>query len=137
MPSVVDMVQHPHKNFAETCMHCDETSPLGEQCCGMCVFEYSCTEQQTEALLARLAAMNIDLSTTTPATMFDAMKGRSVWLVGDSQMKFFYTALECFLADYAVTAQRSLPFPGNDALNFLMRRGDDYNIFWWVKGCFG
>ena len=130
VPAVIDMVANPHKNFAETCMHCDESSPLGEQCCGMCIFEYSCTEAQTQALLARLTAMNIDLSSTTPATLFDAIKGRSVWLVGDSQMKFFYTGLECFLADYAVTAQRSLPFPGNDGLNFLMRRGDDYNIFW-------
>ncbi|KAK9861076.1 hypothetical protein WJX84_009793 [Apatococcus fuscideae] len=135
VPPVIDMVQNPHKSFPETCIHCDEHSPLGEQCCGMCVFENTCTEEQTDALLSRLASMNIDLSSVTPATLFDTMKGRSVWLVGDSQMKYFYTSLECFLADYAMTPQRSLPFPDNDALNVMMRRGTDYNIFWDNSKC--
>ena len=98
----------------------------------MCIFEYTCSAKQTELLLAKLESMGIDLSGVTPATLFEAIRGRSVWLVGDSQMKFFYTALECFLADFSITNQRSLPFPGNEGLNYLMRKGDDYNIFWWA-----
>ena len=127
---MIDMVHNPPKTFADTCMHCDENSSLGQQCCGMCIFEYTCTETQTERLLEKLAAMGIDLSAVTPATFFEAIKGRSVWIVGDSQMKFFYTALECFLGAFTITNERSMPFPGNDGLNYLMRRGDDYNIFW-------
>lgn len=82
------------------------------------------------ALLQQLATMNIDLSNLTPAALFDAIKGRSLWIVGDSQMKYLYTSVECFLAEYAISVQRSLPFPGNDSLNAMMRRGSDRNVFW-------
>ncbi len=82
------------------------------------------------ALLQQLAAMNIDLSTITPAGFFEAIKGRSLWIVGDSQMKYFYTSVECFLAEYALSVQRSLPFPDDQNLNNMMRRGSDRNIFW-------
>ena len=126
LPALFDMVKNPHRT--ETCAHCDPNHVLGHQCCGLCYFEDVCTDAQTAFLLAKLGAMNIDLSGFTPDIFFEAIKGRSVWLVGDSQTRNFYGSLECFMADYTITVERSLPFPGQDALNTMMRRGLDFNI---------
>ncbi|KAK9825999.1 hypothetical protein WJX74_003991 [Apatococcus lobatus] len=71
----------------------------------------------------------MELSTLTPEQLYKSITGRSLWLVGDSQMRHFYTSIECFLAPFTPSIGRSMPFRGNDTLNAMMRRGTDFNIW--------
>ena len=121
------MVKYPFKT--DTCSYCDDRHPLGDQCCGLCRFEEVCDAAQLDQLLTTLASLDINISALLPEMLFKAIMRRSLWLVGDSQMRHFYTSIECFLAQYMPSTDRSMPFPGNGALNEMMRRGTDFNIW--------
>lgn len=43
----------------------------------------------------------------TPCELFQRIRGRTLWLLGDSQTWNFYYAVECFLREFAPSLRRS------------------------------
>ena len=56
MPALLDIVSHPPRT--DTCSHCGDQRPLGNQCCGLCCFEEICSDAQMPSLLERLASFD-------------------------------------------------------------------------------
>jgi hypothetical protein len=43
----------------------------------------------------------------TPCELFQRIRGRTLWFVGDSQTWALYQAAECFLREFALTPRRT------------------------------
>ena len=60
------------------------------------------------------------LMTLLPCDVWTALKGRTLWLVGDSQAQRFYFQLSCFLAPFMEPGpgrqRQHLKFPADPAL---------------------
>lgn len=110
----------------QSCSHCPQTSgcdPLPESlpaaCCGVCGFELRfCRkaypedgERRSQRVAQRFMAQGHPLHDFTPCELFQRIRGRTLWLLGDSQTWHFYYAVECFLREFAPSLRRSPPLP--------------------------
>ncbi|KAL4430810.1 hypothetical protein ABPG75_006066 [Micractinium tetrahymenae] len=128
----------------ESCSHCPQTSgcdplpaALPAACCGVCGFELRfCRkaypedgERRAQRVAERFMAQGNPLHDFTPCELFQRIRGRTLWLLGDSQTWHFYYAVECFLREFAPSLRRSDPLPSAD----LVRALTTGHIVLWYK----
>ncbi|EFN56573.1 hypothetical protein CHLNCDRAFT_144252 [Chlorella variabilis] len=93
-------------------------------CCGVCIFaRRRCTDFYPRQALSDTVARDLldtgfPLQDFTPCELFQRIRGRTLWFMGDSQMLQFYYAAECFLREFAPSLRRTpaVPFPDNHEL---------------------
>ncbi|KAI3433673.1 hypothetical protein D9Q98_003482 [Chlorella vulgaris] len=105
--------------------NCGATA-LPHLCCGVCQFERRlCSSStlpsriSTAQVAAQLAGQHRRLQDVTPCELFQRIRGRTLWLLGDSQTWSLFTAAECFLREFAPSLQRTDPLPSKQ-LNDLL-----------------
>ncbi|PSC75638.1 hypothetical protein C2E20_1286 [Micractinium conductrix] len=121
VPFLFDTAAMPSR--AQACAGCPkkEKPPL---CCGVCIFEDRRCEQlypgqnRSEATLALLLGAGHRFQDFTPCELFQRIRGRTLWFMGDSQTWHYFYAAECFLRNFAPSLKRSpaLPSPANREL---------------------
>lgn len=110
LPPLFDFSRLPSPE--ETCAHCPGDDSLATHCCGVCDFNNRFCEVHhpgegiAERAAAELARLGYALESLTPCELWLRMRGRTLWLMGDSQSWHFYQAVECFLHPYAVDYRR-------------------------------
>ncbi|PSC75775.1 hypothetical protein C2E20_1281 [Micractinium conductrix] len=111
MPFLFDTSTMPTKE--EACSHCPAKENVAvPPCCGVCVFAGRRCEQfypgegRSEEAAADLTGRGFNLGGFTPCELFQRIRGRTLWLMGDSQTWNLYYATECFMREFATTLQR-------------------------------
>ncbi|KAI3427123.1 hypothetical protein D9Q98_007060 [Chlorella vulgaris] len=114
VPFLFDIASMPSRNAS--CAHCPAREPAAmPPCCGVCVFaKRKCVDfypgkNVSERVAKHLVDSGNDLENLSPCELFARIRGRTLWLAGDSQMWNFYYALECFLREFAPSLQRTPP----------------------------
>ncbi|KDD73500.1 hypothetical protein H632_c2115p1, partial [Helicosporidium sp. ATCC 50920] len=106
----------------EACGHCPNSTLPQHLCCGVCQFEKrQCSklypgEDKSKAMLARFLQDDPSLGRFSPCELFQRIRGRTLYFMGDSQTWHFYYAAECFLRAFAVDGPRRAPPTTDPAL---------------------
>lgn len=124
LPFLFNLSAEALPTHEQACSHCPRSSgcdplpaALPAACCGVCGFELRfCSklypgQHKSEAVAKRFAAEGHLLHAFTPCELFQRIRGRTLWLLGDSQTLHFYYAVECLLREFAPSLQRTDPLP--------------------------
>ncbi|PSC75375.1 hypothetical protein C2E20_1285 [Micractinium conductrix] len=108
LPFLFDTSAMPSR--AAACDHCKQGTHA-VYCCGVCTFGDERCEQQypgqnKSAIIAAFLQKTFPLQDFTPCELFQRIRGRTLWFMGDSQTWSFYYAAECFLREFAPSLVR-------------------------------
>ena len=84
-------------------------------------WEFPC--KNASGLVTLLESWGVDMWNFQPAQLFEAIEGRTLWLIGDSQARRLYRTIECFLSPFLSTIYRAAPTNSTSANMWLMSRG--------------
>ncbi|KAL4425218.1 hypothetical protein ABPG75_009234 [Micractinium tetrahymenae] len=142
LPFLFNVTPQAVPSKQEACRHCpgDEHKcdgpRLPHSCCGVCQFDGRlCSklyagEGRSEALVELVRSLGLQLEDFSPCELFQRIRGRTLWLMGDSQTWQFYYAVECFLREFAPSLRRSDPVPP-DHMDKLSSAQQGYCKRWW------
>ncbi|KAK9908972.1 hypothetical protein WJX75_005467 [Coccomyxa subellipsoidea] len=134
-PPLLDMAIHLRGDIRNrSCAPCNLAHPLGPQCCGMCGFwenlRYKnverqpwvapCKVREVANLMSDLKSRGMDLAAFEAKELFEIIKGRTLWLIGDSQTERWYDSIECFLSDFLTEEPRAAPLQDTSSNLWLM-----------------
>ncbi|WIA09726.1 hypothetical protein OEZ85_009106 [Tetradesmus obliquus] len=90
----------------------------------------TCRPSQTQLVLRHLSGQGdfAAMSRFSPCTLHQHLRGRTLWLVGDSLMKNYYLALRCFLLDFWDHAKGECAPTPDPALHRAIYQAADTNI---------
>ncbi len=77
---------------------------------------------QVGALLRDLREQGTPVDGFTPEELLGFIRGRTLWLIGDSQTTHWFDALECFMQRLTVEAARQPPLAATSGNLWLMYR---------------
>ncbi|KAI7846434.1 hypothetical protein COHA_000046 [Chlorella ohadii] len=111
-PFLFDTQSMPSRDQA--CGHCPPNKPNDPvpTCCGVCVFasrkcdDFYPGQNKSQHAMNFMLDGGFKLQDMSPCELFARMRGRTLWLMGDSQAWNFYYALECFLREFSQDLRR-------------------------------
>ncbi|EFN56574.1 hypothetical protein CHLNCDRAFT_144253 [Chlorella variabilis] len=96
-------------NWSAACGHCTKREVV--HCCGVCTFDRercnSLYPRQDKPKAVADLLMRSGFAAFTPCELFQRIRGRTMWFMGDSQTWAFYYAAECFLREFAPSLRRT------------------------------
>lgn len=86
------------------------------------LYHLYCAAVQVGELLGDLRAAGSNIDDFTPEDLLSLIRGRTLWLIGDSQTTHWFDAVECFMQGQVTEAARQPPLGTTSGNLWLMYR---------------